>query len=77
MHGNDGLTRGQIDGLRWRRSSYSNGPGEMAAEAAQLPGGEVALRNRRAPYGPIVTFTALEWTAFILGARDVEFDFND
>jgi hypothetical protein len=73
----DGLTVEQVDGLKWRRSSYSNGAGGMCVEAAQLPGGEVAVRNSRAPYGPVVTFTALEWGAFLLGAKDAEFEFND
>jgi hypothetical protein len=73
----DGLTLEQIDGLKWRKSSYSNGSGRMRVEAAQLPGGEVAVRNSRAPYGPVVTFTALEWGAFLLGAKDAEFEFND
>lgn len=72
----DGLTLAQIDGLAWRKSSYSNGPRRMCVEAAQLPGGEVAVRNSRAPHGPVVTFTALEWEAFLLGAKDAEFEFN-
>jgi hypothetical protein len=72
----DGLTPAQIDGLEWRKSSYSNGAGGMCVEAAQLPGGEVAVRNSRSPHGPVVTFTALEWEAFLLGAKDAEFDFN-
>ena len=57
----------------WRKSSYSN-PSGNCVETAQLPAGEVAVRNSRFPDGPALIFTPAEWEAFVLGARDGDFD---
>jgi hypothetical protein len=59
-------------GASWMKSSYS-GPQGNCVEFAQLPGGQVALRNSRHPDGPALVFTAAEWDAFLSGARDGEF----
>jgi hypothetical protein len=56
----------------WVKSSYS-GPQGNCVEVAQLPGGEIAVRNSRHPDGPALIFTGAEWDAFISGARDGEF----
>jgi hypothetical protein len=56
----------------WVKSSYS-GPQGNCVEVAQLPGGEIALRNSRHPDGPALVFTGAEWDAFLCGARDGEF----
>lgn len=34
----------------------------------------VAVRDSKDPAGPVLTFTPAEWTAFIAGAKDGEFD---
>lgn len=34
------------------------------------------MRDRRKPEGSPLVFTAAEWKAFVLGARDGEFDLN-
>jgi|1185.fasta_scaffold776310_2 hypothetical protein len=34
----------------------------------------VAMRNSAHPEGPVLVFTPAEWDAFILGAKDGEFD---
>jgi len=57
----------------WRKSHYSN-PSGNCVEAAQLPAGAVAVRNSRYPDGPALVFTRAEWDAFVLGARDGDFD---
>ncbi|MDX6312489.1 MAG: hypothetical protein QOF84_3717 [Streptomyces sp.] len=36
--------------------------------------GFTAMRDRRDPDGPALIFTPAEWRAFVLGARDGEFD---
>jgi len=57
----------------WRKSRYSN-PSGNCVEAAGLPAGAVAVRNSRYPDGPALVFTRAEWDAFLLGARDGDFD---
>jgi hypothetical protein len=34
----------------------------------------IAMRDGRFPDGPVLVFTQAEWDAFVLGARDGEFD---
>lgn len=38
--------------------------------------GYIAMRNGADPNGPALIFTPAEWRAFVLGARDGEFDPN-
>ncbi|GAA1919702.1 DUF397 domain-containing protein [Streptantibioticus ferralitis] len=45
-------------------------------EIARLPGGAVAMRNAACPEDPPLRYTAAEWEAFTLGARDGEFDLS-
>ncbi|SDJ69100.1 DUF397 domain-containing protein [Streptomyces indicus] len=42
-------------------------------EIAYLPGGGVAMRSSMDP-DTVLRYTAAEWRAFVLGARDGEFD---
>jgi Domain of unknown function (DUF397) len=60
-----------ISEAMWRKSAHSNING--CVEVALL-GDAVAVRNSRDRRGPVVVFTALEWEAFIGGAKDGEFD---
>ncbi|GAA3487990.1 MULTISPECIES: DUF397 domain-containing protein [Streptomyces] len=46
---------------------------EERVEIAYLPGGAVAMRSSTDP-GTVLRYTEAEWTAFVLGARDGEFD---
>ena len=44
-------------------------------ELAVLPGGAgIAMRNSRDPQGPALVYTPDEIRAFVLGARDGDFD---
>ena len=57
----------------WVKSSLSFANGNCV-EIADLPGGNVAVRNSRKPEGPVLRFTPDEWHAFIGGVRNGEFD---
>lgn len=46
---------------------------EERVEIAHLPGGAVAMRSSLDP-DTVLRYTEAEWTAFVLGARDGEFD---
>ncbi len=56
----------------WRRSSRSYS--DNCVEVAELPDGGRAVRDSKNPDGPILFFTPSEWTAFVGGAKDGEFD---
>ena len=55
----------------WHKAtqSYANGCVEVA-----LVDGLVAVRDSKYPQGPVLVFTPAEWTAFLGGVRDGEFD---
>ena len=63
----------QSRGLLWRKSTASN-PGGNCVELAELPGGNIAVRNSRHPRGSMLVYTRAEIAAFIAGVRDGEFD---
>ncbi|MGY0019115.1 DUF397 domain-containing protein [Streptomyces sp. cg35] len=46
---------------------------EERVEIAYLPAGAVAMRSSLEPE-TVLRYTEAEWTAFVLGARDGEFD---
>ncbi|QIS17458.1 DUF397 domain-containing protein [Nocardia terpenica] len=54
----------------WRRS----GDGAGGVEVAFLASGNIAMRDAKNPDGPILIFTPGEWTAFVAGAKDGEFN---
>jgi len=58
--------------LQWRRSSScgTNTCVEIAPD-----GDLVLVRDSKDPESPPLRFTRSEWTAFLAGARDGEFDF--
>jgi hypothetical protein len=61
-----------LSNLRWFKSSAS--ASGACVEVAHLPGGGVAVRDSkdrsRAPH----VYTRREWEAFLIGARNGEFD---
>ncbi|HEX5596724.1 MAG TPA: DUF397 domain-containing protein [Micromonosporaceae bacterium] len=70
----NGMPVPQLPPLQWRKSRRSN-PSGNCVELAQLPNGMgVAVRNSRYPDGPALIYTPEELAAFILGARDGDFD---
>ncbi|GAA0954331.1 hypothetical protein GCM10009560_78190 [Nonomuraea longicatena] len=57
----------------WRKSRFCNG-NSACVEFARLADGNVALRDSKQQDGPVLVFTPEEWTAFVAGVRDGEFD---
>jgi hypothetical protein len=59
-----------IDGLSWRKSSYSGGNGgacvEVAASGAMILVRDTKDRGR----GPVQRYTPAAWRAFVTGLRD-------
>lgn len=63
---------GTVDGVSWRKSSFSNTNGECV-EFARVADG-VLIRDSKNPSGPVLAFTPGEWRAFLAGVRQSEFD---
>jgi hypothetical protein len=57
----------------FRRSSFCQDGG--CVEVAQLPSGNIALRDAKDPSLPPHVFNRAEWTAFVAGVRNGEFDY--
>ncbi|MET7985881.1 MULTISPECIES: DUF397 domain-containing protein [unclassified Streptomyces] len=61
-----------ISGAEWQ-SAPGTEQHEERVEIAHLPGNAVAMRSSLDP-GTVLRYTEAEWRAFVLGARDGEFD---
>lgn len=55
----------ELSGATWRKSTRS-GNGECVEVADNLPG-IVGVRDSKDPTGPVLTFTARAWRAFVAG----------
>lgn len=53
----------------WRKSSYSGGANgeclEVADGCTHIP-----VRDSKAPHGPVITFSAPHWAAFVAAVAD-------
>ncbi|MFI9275447.1 DUF397 domain-containing protein [Kitasatospora sp. NPDC052896] len=59
-------------GATWLSAPQPDGsPGDVQIAFVD---GYIAMRDGRFPDGPVLVFTPGEWRAFVLGARDGEFD---
>lgn len=43
-------------------------------EVGRLPNGRISLRNSRAPHEPPLEIDSDEWSIFLLGVKDGDFD---
>lgn len=59
------------DDVQWRRASKCES-GSCVEVAFHR--GEVLVRDTKHPDGPVLAFSAHEWTAFVQAVRDDEFD---
>jgi hypothetical protein len=56
----------------WRTSSFSGESGNCVE--VKSVGGAFAVRDSKSANGPVLVFSAAEWTAFTTGVRAGEFD---
>lgn len=69
----NGISAACLREADWLKSRVSN-PSGNCVELAELPCGEIAIRNSRFPDGPALLYTRAEIDAFIKGAKDGDFD---
>lgn len=71
------LSGEELAGIHWKTSSRSQSEGGQCVEAGTLAdgSGRVAVRHSHHPEGSTIVYTGAEWTAFLAGAKDGEFDF--
>lgn len=73
------LSAAELAGIRWRISTRSSSNGGQCVEAGPLAdgSGRIAVRHSRHPDGSLIIYTRAEWDAFLVGAKDGEFDFTN
>jgi hypothetical protein len=59
------VSRPDLNGVAWRKSSYSNQEGGNCVEVADGIPGVVPVRDSKNPQGPALLFPATSWAVFI------------
>ena len=67
------MSQHDLTGAVWRKATRSGANGDCVEVAKNLPG-IVAVRDTKDRAGGTLIFTDAEWTAFISGVKDNEFD---
>ena len=52
-----------MEGMNWRKSSYSGNSGGNCTEVVAVPGA-VLIRDSKDPRGPVLAFARAAWDAF-------------
>jgi hypothetical protein len=69
-----GITPAQVSRAFWSKSTFSNMNGSCV-EIGRLLSDHIGLRDTKDNgAGPVLVFTDSEWSAFISGAKDGQFD---
>lgn len=63
-----------ISCVEWKKSTKSGPHTDNCVEVGGEFTGDILIRDSKDPDGPILRFTPDEWTAFIGGVKDGEFD---
>jgi hypothetical protein len=71
MPGHDVSNDADCSSREWRRSSRSYGSGNCLEVAARY-GALIDVRDSKDPHGPVLHFSALEWSAFLVDVRSHE-----
>jgi hypothetical protein len=66
-------SRPGLDGVAWRKSSYSNQEGGNCVEVADHFPGVIPVRDSKDPHGPALVFTADAWADFVDAVRAGQF----
>ncbi|MCJ1681175.1 DUF397 domain-containing protein [Streptomyces sp. APSN-46.1] len=62
--------RADVNGLSWRKSSYSNGEGGNCVEVSDDLPGIIPVRDTKlAGIGPVLVFPAAAWAPFIQAVK--------
>jgi hypothetical protein len=54
----------KLNGLAWRKSSYSGSNGGNCIEVATTTASTVAVRDSKDPHGPVLAFGPQDWQRF-------------
>jgi Domain of unknown function (DUF397) len=69
-----GVTPAQVRRASWRKSTFSSMNGSCV-EIGRLELGRIGVRDTKdRGAGPVLIFTDSEWSAFISGAKEGQFD---
>jgi hypothetical protein len=66
------LSESERKNLAWLKSEASTASGQCVEIASAV--GKIAIRDSKDPDGPILVYTPTEFSAFLEGARNGEFD---
>ena len=66
------LSEAELRQLTWLKAQSSSANGQCVEVAATVD--KVAIRDSKDPYGPILVYTSAEFSAFLEGARNGQFD---